>query len=65
MVSLGDYLPQTLESEDISQAVQVYFLLFNQMISLTDTVIHFILARESDQYDFIFKTKTSSLLTSV
>ena len=54
MVSLEDYLPQTLGREDIFQAVQVCFLLFNQMISLTDTVIHFILARESDQYVILY-----------
>lgn len=59
MVPLGDSLPSTLGTDDIFQDVWVWFFLFNQMISLTGTVICFILIGESDQYTyFILITKT-------
>ena len=54
MVPLGDSLPPTSGTDDIFQGVWVCFFLFNQMISLTGTVIHFILAGESDQYMILY-----------
>lgn len=54
MVPLGDSLPSTLGTDDIFQGVSVCFFLFNQQISLTGTVIHFILAGESDQYMILY-----------
>ena len=54
MVPLGDSLPPTSGTDDIFQGVWVCFFLFNQMISLTGTVIHYILAGESDQYMILY-----------